>query len=141
MFHSMMMIIVVSIRFVIPFDDDSIRFHSMIPFDSIRFHSLHSNHEHEGIWVGVLPGEDVPDYRVEVTYDDGIPTPSTTPTGSCRPSARWTSHLVNEGRHQLLWTVLGARVHHYQPPLGEPVTGMWCSATARTRTRPTGGRR
>jgi 1,4-alpha-glucan branching enzyme len=32
-------------------------------------------HEHEGIWVGVLPGTPdnsaVPDYRIEVTYDDG----------------------------------------------------------------------
>ena len=23
-------------------------------------------------------------------------------------------HLINEGRHELLWTVLGARVHHYE---------------------------
>ena len=26
-------------------------------------------HEHEGVWVGVLPGEDVPGYRLEVAYE------------------------------------------------------------------------
>ncbi len=31
-------------------------------------------------------------------------------------------HLVNEGRHEQLWEVLGARVHHYPGAL-EPVTG------------------
>ena len=28
-------------------------------------------HEHEGVWVGELPGTTVPDYRVTVTYDGG----------------------------------------------------------------------
>ena len=28
-------------------------------------------HEHEGVWVGELPGTEVPDYRVTVTYDGG----------------------------------------------------------------------
>ena len=31
-------------------------------------------------------------------------------------------HLINEGRHEQLWEVLGARVHHYPGAL-EPVTG------------------
>ena len=36
-----------------------------------RHRATRSSHEHEGIWVGVLPGADVPDYRLEVAYDDG----------------------------------------------------------------------
>ena len=32
-------------------------------------------------------------------------------------------HLINEGRHEQLWEVLGARVHHYETPLGDTVTG------------------
>ena len=28
-------------------------------------------------------------------------------------------HLVNEGRHELLWTVLGSRVHHYRSATGD----------------------
>ena len=48
-------------------------------------------HEHEGIWVGVLPSSEVPDYRLEVSYDGGTRTTSTTPTASCPPSARSTS--------------------------------------------------
>ena len=47
-------------------------------------------HVHEGVWVGEVPGTEIPDYRLEVTYGDGPPTPSTTRTGSCPRSARWT---------------------------------------------------
>src|ERR687891_671508 len=32
-------------------------------------------------------------------------------------------HLINEGRHENLWQVLGTRVHRYTEPLGEVVTG------------------
>ena len=48
-------------------------------------------HEHEGIWVGVLDRPEVPDYRLEVEYDGGTVIASTTPTATCRRSARWTS--------------------------------------------------
>ena len=48
-------------------------------------------HEHEGVWVGVLPGTEVPDYRLEVDLRRrATRTSSTTRTGSCRRSARWT---------------------------------------------------
>ena len=33
-----------------------------------------ARHEQDGIWVAVLPGTDVPDYRVEVTYDGDTTT-------------------------------------------------------------------
>ena len=47
-------------------------------------------HEHEGIWAGVIPLPDVPDYRVAVSYGLGRASSSTTPTASSRRSARST---------------------------------------------------
>ncbi len=79
-------------------------------------------HEHEGIWAGVLIGEnDVPDYRIAVSYDDG-PIELDDPYRFLPTLGPVDLHLINEGRHELLWTVLGARVHHYQTPTG-PVSG------------------
>jgi 1,4-alpha-glucan branching enzyme len=79
-------------------------------------------HEHGGIWVGVVAGESVPDYRVVVDYGYGelllddpyrfLPT-----------LGEMDLHLVNEGRHENLWQVLGARVHHYDVPGGETISG------------------
>ena len=75
-------------------------------------------HEHEGIWAGVLNGEnDVPDYRIAVSYDDG-PIELDDPYRFLPTLGQVDLHLINEGRHELLWTVLGARVHHYQTPTG-----------------------
>jgi 1,4-alpha-glucan branching enzyme len=78
-------------------------------------------HEREGVWVAVLDRPDVPDYRLEVTYDSGQ---------HCVDDAyRWLPslgeldlHLLGEGRHEQLWTVLGAHVRMYEGPHG-PVTG------------------
>jgi 1,4-alpha-glucan branching enzyme len=81
------------------------------------------SHEHEGIWVGVLPVSDVPDYRVEVTYADGHPHVLDDPYRFLPTLGEMDLHLINEGRHEMLWCVLGARVHHYEVPLGDPVTG------------------
>ncbi|MDP2772390.1 MAG: 1,4-alpha-glucan branching protein GlgB [Nocardioides sp.] len=75
-------------------------------------------HEHEGVWVGVLTGETaVPDYRVVVTYDGG-PIELDDPYRFLPTLGQVDLHLINEGRHELLWTVLGARVHHYETPTG-----------------------
>ncbi|MDX6373167.1 MAG: 1,4-alpha-glucan branching enzyme [Nocardioidaceae bacterium] len=80
-------------------------------------------HEHEGIWVGVLPVADVPDYRLEVDYD-GAPTLVVDDPYRFLPTlGEMDLHLINEGRHELLWTVLGAHVHHYEVPLGDPIIG------------------
>ena len=69
-------------------------------------------HVHEGVWAGVVPGEQVPDYRVQVAYDG----PASTVDDPYRylPTLGETDlHLINEGRHEQLWTVLGAHVHTY----------------------------
>ena len=48
-------------------------------------------------------------------------------------------HLINEGRHEQLWTVLGARVHHYDTPFGDPISGtsfaVWAPAARAVRLK------
>ena len=80
-------------------------------------------HEHEGIWVGVLPGTDVPGYRLEVTYGDNSPLTVDDPYRFLPTLGDIDLHLINEGRHENLWEVLGSRVHRYEGPLGDVVTG------------------
>lgn len=69
-------------------------------------------HEHEGIWVGTLPVEKVPDYRLEVTYD-GHTLELDDPYRFLPTLGEIDLHLINEGRHEQLWDVLGAHVKHY----------------------------
>ncbi len=106
-------------------------------------------HEQDGVWVGVLPGEEVTDYRLEVTYLGGeahAPVEAPTPDeehgverpGGAAGSGGWTTviddpyrylptlsefdlHLISEGRHEELWGVLGAHVRRYSGPMGEVV--------------------
>ncbi|MCR6031703.1 1,4-alpha-glucan branching protein GlgB [Nocardioides sp. zg-579] len=73
-------------------------------------------HEYEGFWVGVLPVAEVPDYRVTVAYD-GEPVEVDDPYRFLPTLGEVDLHLINEGRHEQLWTVLGARVQHY-PGIG-----------------------
>ncbi|MGA8847473.1 MAG: 1,4-alpha-glucan branching protein GlgB [Nocardioides sp.] len=96
-------------------------------------------HEHGGIWagavsapvdaaantgsaVGVSEGESVPDYRVVVDYGEGEVVVDD-PYRFLPTLGDVDLHLVNEGRHENLWQVLGARVHHYDVPGAESITG------------------
>ncbi|NKX93846.1 1,4-alpha-glucan branching protein GlgB [Sanguibacter hominis ATCC BAA-789] len=80
-----------------------------------------AEHEQDGIWVVVVPGDTIPEYRLRVRYGD-----ETTDTDD--PYRFWPTvgemdrHLIREGRHEELWRVLGANVHTYPGTLGE-VTG------------------
>ncbi len=69
-------------------------------------------HEHAGVWVGELDVAEVPDYRVAVAYD-GPETVLDDPYRFLPTLGDTDLHLINEGRHELLWHVLGARVQHY----------------------------
>ena len=71
-------------------------------------------HEYEGVWVGVLPVPEVPDYRLAVAWD-GDPVVTDDPYRYLPTLGQVDLHLINEGRHEQLWTVLGARVRHYDP--------------------------
>ncbi len=71
-------------------------------------------HVHEGVWEGDLGLADVPDYRVEVTYAGGEPMVLDDPYRFLPTVGETDLHLINEGRHENLWEVLGAHVHHYE---------------------------
>jgi 1,4-alpha-glucan branching enzyme len=79
-------------------------------------------HEFEGVWVGVLPTATVPDYRIRVTYDDGIEHVVDDPYRFLPSLGEVDLHLIGEGRHEELWNVLGAHIHEYSGPMG-PVRG------------------
>ncbi len=59
--------------------------------------------------------DDVPDYRVAVDYGQGEIVLDD-PYRFLPTLGEIDLHLVNEGRHENLWQVLGARVHHYDVP-------------------------
>lgn len=80
------------------------------------------HHEHNGIWVGTLPAQtagQVPDYRLEVSYDGVPPATFDDPYRFLPSLGEMDLHLIGEGRHEKLWTVLGANPHHYNSVLGE----------------------
>lgn len=104
-----------TVRVLRPFADKVV---AVTPHSRVEF-----LHEHEGVWVAVIPanGEHVPEYWVEATYgehvslsDDGyryLPT-----------LGELDVHLISEGRHENLWTVLGANTKSYETTMGT-VTG------------------
>ncbi len=79
-----------------------------------------ATHEQDGIWVAVLDRPDVPSYRLSVTYGTQT-TVSDDPYRYLPTIGELDRHLLREGRHEQLWTVLGANVHRYPDPLGDVV--------------------
>ncbi len=79
-------------------------------------------HEHEGVWAGVLDVPEPPDYRLEVKYAGAEPTLVDDAYRYLPTLGEMDLHLINEGRHEQLWDVLGAHVHRYSSPTGD-VTG------------------
>ncbi len=76
-------------------------------------------HEHEGVWVGVLDQPDVDDYRLVVRYDDDVPHLVDDPYRYLPSLGEMDLHLISEGRHEQLWSVLGAHVRHYDSVAGQ----------------------
>jgi 1,4-alpha-glucan branching enzyme len=92
-------------------------------------------HFHQGLFAGTLPAGSslagpekdraplaVPDYRLAVTYGDGIETIQDDPYRHLPTLGELDLHLIGEGRHEELWRALGARVRSYASALGT-VTG------------------
>ncbi|WP_377641278.1 1,4-alpha-glucan branching protein GlgB [Oryzobacter terrae] len=76
-------------------------------------------HEAEGTWSAVRPDATrTMDYRLLVTWADGIEHVQDDPYRFAPTLGEVDLHLVGEGRHEELWTVLGARVHEYPGPMG-----------------------
>jgi 1,4-alpha-glucan branching enzyme len=78
-------------------------------------------HERQGVWRGVLPDRQVPDYRLDVEYD-GRTVRTDDPYRFLPTLGEVDLHLLGEGRHERLWSVLGAHVRSYDTPQGD-VTG------------------
>jgi 1,4-alpha-glucan branching enzyme len=70
-------------------------------------------HEHAGVWVGELDTAEVPDYRIEVGYAGHEPATYDDPYRYLPTLGETDLHLVNEGRHERLWEVLGAHVRTF----------------------------
>ena len=65
-----------------------------------------------GIFAGVVPGTEVPDYRLAVTYQ-GETHEHDDPYRFMPTLGEVDLHLLGEGRHEQLWERLGARVCRY----------------------------
>lgn len=76
----------------------------------------------DGLFHAIVPDPDVPDYRYLVTYPDGNVRTIADGYRFLPTLGEVDLHLIGEGRHERLWTVLGAHVHTYDTPTG-PVTG------------------
>ena len=76
-------------------------------------------HERDGIWVGALPLSDVTDYRLAVVYDRVGESIVDEPYRFLPGLGEIDLHLINEGRHEQLWRVLGAHVKHYPGVIGD----------------------
>ena len=79
-------------------------------------------HEYEGIWAGVLDVPAVPDYRLEVAYAGAAAYVTDDAYRYLPTLGEVDLHLINEGRHERLWDVLGAHVRTYDGPTG-PIRG------------------
>ena len=79
-------------------------------------------HEWGGIFSGVVPCHEkgrIPDYRVEVTYSGQEPQVVDDPYRFAPTLGELDLHLIGEGRHETLWTALGAHVHRYPSAMGD----------------------
>jgi len=92
-------------------------------------------HEHGGVWVGVLPVAEVPGYRVSVTYPGGPPMTLDDPYRYLPTLGDTDLHLVNEGRHEQLWEVLGSHVRHYADDVTGTSFAVWAPSAKGVRVK------
>ncbi|MFN8077127.1 MAG: 1,4-alpha-glucan branching protein GlgB [Kineosporiaceae bacterium] len=80
-------------------------------------------HEYDGIFTAVLPGRTVGDYRLRVSYEGVGEVVVDDPYRFLPTLGELDIHLIREGRHEELWTVLGAHVRHFGGVIS-PVSGV-----------------
>jgi 1,4-alpha-glucan branching enzyme len=80
-----------------------------------------AHHTHAGVWSCTVTRSAVPDYRLKVTYGDQTVVVDD-PYRFLPTLGEVDLHLIAEGRHEELWTVLGANVLSYPSAWG-PVPG------------------
>ena len=78
-------------------------------------------HEWDGIWAAALPIAQVPDYRLDVTYDGAGVARVDEPYRFLPSLGEIDLHLISEGRHEQLWDVLGAHVRRYPGGMADVV--------------------
>ncbi|MDO4665751.1 MAG: 1,4-alpha-glucan branching protein GlgB [Actinomycetaceae bacterium] len=76
-----------------------------------------AEHEQDGVWLAVLPVDEIPDYRVRVTYGDETFIQDD-PYRFLPTLGALDQYFFEEGRHERLWEVLGANFHTYDGPMG-----------------------
>jgi 1,4-alpha-glucan branching enzyme len=67
-------------------------------------------HLYQGVFSATVPGATIPDYRIAVAYQGTPETITDDPYRHLPTLGDVDLHLIGEGRHEELWTVLGARV-------------------------------
>ncbi|UQX03063.1 1,4-alpha-glucan branching enzyme [Streptomyces sp. RerS4] len=77
--------------------------------------------EGDGLFSGLLPLTEVPDYRLLVAYD-GDETEVHDPYRFLPALGELDLHLIGEGRHEELWTALGAQPMEHQGVAGTRFT-------------------
>ena len=80
------------------------------------------SHERRGVWGVDLSVTDVPDYSLDVVYG-GSTIPGDDPYRFLPTLGDMDLHLIQEGRHEQLWDVMGAHVRDYSTGMGV-VTGV-----------------
>lgn len=84
--------------------------------------SIPLEHEFRGVWCGIIPASSVPFYSIEVKYGDNI-VAADDPYRFLPTLGELDLHLIQEGRHEQLWEVLGAHTRTIATSLGT-VTGV-----------------
>src|SRR5699024_10039649 len=77
-----------------------------------------ATHLRDGIWAVAFAADEVPDYRLQISYPDHEVT-TDDPYRFLPTLGEMDQHLIAEGRHEKLWEVLGSRVRRYPGTLGE----------------------
>ena len=80
-----------------------------------------------GVFAGVLEGSDVPDYRLETTYADGVVVVLDDPYRYWPTLGQLDLYLLGEGRHEALWHHLGAQVRVHQGTAGSTRCECWAA--------------
>ncbi len=83
-----------------------------------------AQHIHDGVWQAVLEGDQIRDYRVEVTYGDTTHV-ADDPYRYLPTLGEVDLHLIGEGRHERLWHVLGSRVRRLESGVTGTSFAVW----------------
>ncbi|GGW30920.1 1,4-alpha-glucan branching enzyme [Streptomyces griseoloalbus] len=78
--------------------------------------------EGDGLFSGVLPLDAIPAYTLAVAYGDDEPVETHDPYRFLPALGEFDLHLIGEGRHEELWTALGAHPMTHQGVTGTRFT-------------------